>query len=286
MTIGAALAAQTRRLRATSDSAHADATLLLAGVMQRDRAWLLAHDGDVLATQTQEAFETLCARRAAGEPVAYLLGSAWFYGHELLVNAAVLVPRPETELLVRDALAFLHQRDARDARVLDVGTGSGAIACAIAAGAPDARVDATDISSTALELAHANAARIGVLPRCVFHGGDLIAPVCDRCFDVVVANLPYVASTDLPAPPDPVAFEPRAALDGGDDGLDLYRRLVPELRSLARPGGLVLLEAGPANVAALAALLDGTGAFEGVTIERDYAGLPRYVRAYRRFAGL
>ncbi len=242
----------------------------------RSRAWLLAHAGEPVEPDIRERFEALRARRAAGVPLAYLTGTAGFCGREFAVDERVLVPRPETEHLVEEAVRFLRERT--NARALDVGTGSGAIACTIAAEAPGTQVDATDISAGALEVARTNALRLGVAERVAFFEGDLTGPVAGRTYDAVVANLPYVPCGDVPAMPDPVACEPKIALDGGPDGLAAYRRLVPELRSAVSPGGMVLLEAAPPTIDALLGLVSAAFPLAAATIERDYGGRGRYVK--------
>lgn len=261
-------------LAPASESARADAQLLLAHVMRRERPWLIAHADAPLSAEQRENFERLCRRRSDGVPVAYILGRAGFYGREFLVDENVLIPRPETERLVEEAVAFVRPGMA----VLDVGVGCSAIACTIAA-ERGASVCGTDLSAAAIALATENAGRLGVSATCRFYRGDLTEPVSDRRFHAIVANLPYVPTADLPGPPDPVAFEPREALDGGPDGLALYRRLLPQIPALLERNALIVLEAAPPSVGALASAVRSTLPGFGVSIGRDYAGLPRYVRA-------
>jgi release factor glutamine methyltransferase len=264
------------------DSARADAYLLLARALNCDRAWLLAH-GEVLVAPAQAAeFDALCGARATGMPIAYVLGSAGFYGREFAVDARVLVPRPETEHLVDEVLAFVRSRsDLERIDVLDVGTGSGAIACTIAAECSRAVVDGTDASASAIDVARRNALALGVGERCRFHCGRNVEPVARHSFDVVVANLPYVPSEEIPDSGDALAFEPRAALDGGPDGLDAYRSLLPALPAVLKPDGLALLEAGPAQMPGLVALVNRAIPQAATDIGRDYAGRERYVRIVR-----
>lgn len=278
--VGSLLAYGSEMLAPVGETARTDARLLLARVLDCERAWLVAH-GDATPTQAQrERFEGLCRARATGMPLAYVLGSAGFYGREFAVDARVLVPRPETEHLVEEALAFAAARDAASGgtAALDVGTGSGAIAVTLAAENEHTIVDATDTSRDAIAVASANARKLGVSARCRFHLGRLAEPVAERRFDVIVANLPYVPSGQIPAKPNPLAFEPRQALDGGVDGLDAYRALLRALPRVLAPGGLVLLEAGPEQVPALADA--AARAFRGarVDVARDYGGRDRYVR--------
>jgi release factor glutamine methyltransferase len=257
-----------------SQSARADALLLLARVLRRDRAWIVAHGDAAASAEEIEEFRALCEGRAAGVPVAYLLGSAEFYRREFVVNENVLVPRPETEHLVDEALRFIRGA----MRVLDVGTGCGAIACTIAA-ETKAFVDATDISPAAIGVANENARRLGVSGRCRFHQGDLTEPVRNCRFDVVIANLPYVPTTDLPKPPDPASFEPREALDGGPTGLSLYRRLLEQLPRLLNSDALVLLEAAPPTISGLKEIVRTILPYFTISVGQDYAGLDRYIKA-------
>jgi release factor glutamine methyltransferase len=271
---GALLSDGIRALSRSSDSPRADALLLLAHASGRSREWLVAHAEQELTERQARAFRGFCERRRTGEPIAYILGSAWFYGHEFLVDGAVLTPRPETEHLVDAALRFIKG----PMRVLDVGSGCGAIACTIAA-ETNALVDATDISPAAIEIATENARRLGVTERCRFYVGNLAEPVRGRRFDCIVANLPYIPTRDLPPPPDPTSFEPRGALDGGADGLNLYRALVEALPPLLNERALIAFEVGPSSIARLAAMVRETLPTWRLTIGSDYAGLPRYVRA-------
>jgi release factor glutamine methyltransferase len=208
-------------------------------------------------------------------PQAYVSGWKGFYRREFAVNEHVLVPRPETEHLIEDALEFMHATARR--RVLDVGTGSGAIACTIASELFDAIVTATDVSIRALAVAAKNAARLGVGGRCTFALAD-IAPADNERYDVIVANLPYIPSADVPQKPDPVGFEPRVATDGGADGLELYRKLLAVAPRLACAGALVLMEAAPPTMPGLRALANEAFPQAAITVHRDYAGLERYVR--------
>ena len=275
MTTAAALAEGTARLRACSDAPRIDALTLLEATLRKPRAWIAAFGEHPLSAEDAAAFETLCERRASGIPTAYLLVRAGFYGHEFLVDERVLVPRPESEHLVDETIAFLGDREAD---VLDVGTGSGALACSIAA-ATRATVYATDISHEALAVANDNVRRLRLEQRCNVACGDLLEPFVGRRFDVVVANLPYVPSGDVPQAPDPVSFEPRIAVDGGADGLHVYRRLLHALPAALKPKALVLLEAAPPTIGALRQLVRARLPEATVEMRRDYAGLGRYVKA-------
>ncbi len=282
MTIDDALARGAGLLERSSRSPRADALLLLERVLERPRSWIVAHGGDSSRAGDAAQFFTLCERRAAGRPLAYVLGSAGFYGREFVVDESVLVPRPETEHLVDDAIAFLREMPREQVpAVLDLGTGSGAIACTIAA-ETRALVDAVDASPAALGVARENARRLNVAGRCRFIFGDLIAPVNAQRYDVVIANLPYVPTNDIPNRPDPLSFEPRLALDGGRDGLAIYGRLLPQMREILNPHALVLLEAAPPTIAALSQLAATALKDFVIEVRSDYAGMERYVRAAGR----
>ncbi len=255
---------------------RADGLILLAHVLARSREWIVAHGEAKVLEADRALFIDLCERRRVGEPVSYITGTAWFYGREFIVDRSVLVPRPETEHLVDEAIEFLRDF-CTECRVLDVGTGSGAIACSIAAEA-NAVVDATDVSSHAVAIAARNAERLGVDDRCRFLCGDLAAPVEGRRYDVVIANLPYVPTADLLPGPDPMSFEPRVALDGGPDGLTVYRTLLSGIADLVTAKAVVLLEAAPPTIEGLKELTHASLPDFTVAVADDYAGLARYVK--------
>ncbi|WP_427913501.1 peptide chain release factor N(5)-glutamine methyltransferase [Ramlibacter sp. MMS24-I3-19] len=265
MTIAQALAEAARR-----GLARLDAQLLLLhalGRAQDDRAWLLAHDDDALDAKALGSFTALCERRAAGEPVAYLVGNKEFFGLGLQVDARVLVPRPDTEVLVEWALAVLEGRSSPS--VVDLGTGSGAIALAIKHARADAKVTAVDVSPGALDVARANAGRLQLDVR--FIQGRWLAAVEGR-FDLLASNPPYVAEADehLGA----LKHEPRMALASGPDGLDDIRAIVAQAPGHLAPGGWLLLEHGWDQAAAVRGLLSAAG-FTSVASRRDLAGIER-----------
>lgn len=249
--------------------ARLDAQLLLAHHLRQTRAWLLAHDDVVLDGPTRAAVDAGLARRAAGEPLAYVLGECVFRGLRLRVTPAVLIPRPETELIVDWALARLASAPAAPA-VLDLGTGSGAIALAIKHAAPAAAVSASDASGDALAVARANALALGLNVECLC--GDWWAPVDGRDFDLVVSNPPYVAAGD----PHLAALraEPQGALTPGGDGLGALRRIVAGAPAHLRAGATLLLEHGHDQAAAVQRLLRDAG-FAEIATRADLAGLPR-----------
>ncbi len=243
-----------------------------------NRELLLVQDDRELGEAQLTHFGTLVDERGRGVPVAYLTGEAWFYGRAFEVTREVLVPRPETEHVVEAALDDLRARGARGLRVVDVGTGSGAIAVTLACELPEASVTGTEISAGALAVARRNARRHAVEERCALLHGDLLEPLlAGGAIDCVVANLPYIPSAKIPSAPNPVAYEPVVALDGGPDGLDPYRRLLAQLRSAAAPGASVFLEAAPPTIEALAQLVEHTLPAAHVEVVEDYGGLDRFL---------
>lgn len=249
-----------------------DAHLLLGHVLQRDRSWLIAHDDQPLAAEAQAAFEVLVRRRAAGEPAAYLLGEREFHGLTLSVTPAVLVPRPDTETLVDWALDCLAQAAATrpTPRVIDLGTGSGAIALAVRQRVPSAQVTALDASPEALAVAAGNARRLGLPVR--FLHSDWWQAVAGDTFDLAVSNPPYIAGDDphLPA----LRHEPRQALTPEGDGLAAIRTLVREAPAHLAPGAWLLIEHGWDQATAVRALLAQAG-FRAAQTRQDLAGRDR-----------
>ncbi|HEY8049755.1 MAG TPA: peptide chain release factor N(5)-glutamine methyltransferase [Ramlibacter sp.] len=249
-----------------------DAQLLLLHALGRsgtDRGWLLAHDTDPVTAGSEAAYLALCERRASGEPLAYIVGHKEFHGLHLLVDARVLVPRPDTETLVDWAIELLEDMNAAAPRVVDLGTGSGAVALAIKDACPNAGVEATDISRDALEVARSNADRLGL--HVGFHEAAWLADVPGR-YDLIVSNPPYVREDDphLPA----LRHEPIMALASGPDGLDAVRAIVAQAPSRLAPRGWLLLEHGYDQAPAVRALLAAAG-FGYVASRRDLAGIER-----------
>lgn len=254
-----------------------DAQLLLLQVLGRpagDRAWLLAHDGDTLDETQQRQFTVLCGRRAAGEPLAYIARRKEFFGLDLMVDARVLVPRPDTETLVEWAVEVLGATPSP--RVADLGTGSGAIALAIKSRRPDAQVLATDRSRDALEVASANAQalRLAVEFRCASWLDGI-----DGRFDLIVSNPPYVAAGDPHLAG--LSHEPAAALVAGAGGLDDLRAIAGQAPARLRPLGWLLLEHGYDQAAAVRELLTSAG-FSQVASRRDLGGIERCSGGRRR----
>ena len=245
--------------------ARADAELLMAHVLGKPRTWLYAFGDSALTAAQQAAFEGLAARRAAGEPVAYLTGRRGFWTLDLQVTPDTLIPRPETELLVELALARLPPDAAAD--VLDLGTGSGAVALAIASERPLVRVTAVDASPGALAVARANAETHG-LRNLEFRHGDWYAPLADARFALIASNPPYIESADPHLAQGDLRFEPYSALASGGDGLDDIRAIVAGAPRHLLPGGWLLLEHGWHQGAAVRALLADAG-FAEISTERD-----------------
>ena len=247
-----------------------DAQLLLLHAAERaphDRAWLIAHDTDTLTEAAQKTFMALVQRRTAGEPVAYLTGSKEFYGLELHVDARVLVPRPDTETLVDWALEVLQSKP--NATVLDLGTGSGAIALALKASRPDLGVLAIDFSHAALAVAQANAQRLKLDVQLA--QGSWLNQVTGR-FDAIVSNPPYIAAQD--AHLAALTHEPLQALASGDDGLDDIRHIIAQAPAHLHPGGWLLLEHGYDQAEAVRGLLRVAGLAQ-VQSRCDLAGIER-----------
>jgi release factor glutamine methyltransferase len=264
-----------RRLEEVSDSARLDAELLLARAIDMPRTYLFAHPEDTLDDLAMERFETVLARRAAGEPMAYITGTREFWSLELMVTPATLVPRPETEILVDLALREIPRH--AEWQVLDLGTGSGAIAIAIAKERPLCRLTATDVSADALAVAAQNARQLDI-PGIEFLSGDWTEPVAGRTFNIIVSNPPYVRAGDEAL--QALRREPRSALVAGDDGLDAIRTIARDCVLLLENDGVLLVEHGAEQQDAVGALLQEHG-WSNVRCHNDYAGLPRVSVARR-----
>ena len=283
MTVRDAITEATRVLN-TGD-ARRDAETLLIDLLGHNRAWLLTHPRAPLTHEQLAAFDILISRRATGEPLQYITGHQEFYGLDFRVTPDVLIPRPETEILVEAVLHWAREHHPADApmRIADVGTGSGAIAVALAAHLPQAAITAVDISTAALAVAQANATRLGYASRLTFQESDLLNALLPAAatdpFDAIVSNPPYVPKTDAPILQREVRdFEPHTALFAGPDGLEIYRRLVPQARIALRPGGLLAMEFGFGQHEAFASLLAG---WQDVRLFDDLAGIPRIALAER-----
>ncbi len=253
-----------------------DAALLLMHLLGVERATLIAHPERKLEREQQAAYQRLIERRLTFEPIQYITGTVDFYGLTLQVTPAVLIPRPETELLVESVLTHLNSVPNSVPRIVDIGTGSGAIAIALARHLPRAEVNAVDISAEALRIAYSNAAQNQV--QILFKQSDLLAGVAGP-FDVVVSNPPYIARSEAPSLAAQVRdHEPWQALFSGPSGLEIYERLIPQARTALRPGGLLALEIGFGQRDFLNALLAG---WNDVKFLEDLQQIPRVVFAHR-----
>ncbi|MFP4079469.1 MAG: peptide chain release factor N(5)-glutamine methyltransferase [Ectothiorhodospira sp.] len=269
MTVDELLAETRHTLAGLADPAP-EARQLVAAALERDRAWLYAHGPDAAPAGGVERTRAWAARRADGEPLAYLLGTREFWSLPLAVGPGVLVPRPDTETLVEAALACLPE--GQELRVADLGTGSGAIALALARERPRARITATDRSARALEMARENARRLGLAPRIRFLQGDWFGALGAMPFHVLVSNPPYVALGDPHLAG--LRFEPTEALTAGPDGLADLRTLVNGAPSHLLPGGWFLVEHGADQGMAVRALFEAAG-FSAVSTLRDLGGRDR-----------
>ena len=294
MTAAALLGAATDRLAAAGiDTARLDAEVLLAHALGVGRAGLYARLREEVADPSR--FASLLERRLRREPIAYIVGEQEFWSLSFAVTLDVLIPRPETELIVSASItrwrAALPRglsaapargqapRERRPPTLLDLGTGSGCIAVALARELSDARLTAVDVSPAALAIARRNATRHGVAERITFLTGDLYAPLpADATFDLIVSNPPYLAPSD-PTSPE-TAFEPRSALLAGADGLDVIRRIIAGARAHLVSGGQLLIEIGAGQSEAVLALANA-GGFQAPRVEPDLAGIPRLLVAQR-----
>jgi release factor glutamine methyltransferase len=279
LTTGALLSEGCRRLAPMIEHPQLDAELLLAHVLRSDRARVHSHRGEQRAQSERDAYLELVERRARGEPLAYLIGGKEFWSLELEVGPDVLVPRPETELLVERAL---HLRPEPSGRVADLGTGSGAIALALALERPRWRIVATDISAQALSVARRNASHLGA-KNVEFLAGDWFAPLAGRSFHLVLSNPPYVAAADPVLRVPPLRFEPRIALTPGDEGMAHLRSIIRAAPAHLERGGWLLLEHGATQAAEVGRELAARG-FTEIHSHRDLAGHERMTEARRASA--
>ncbi len=274
-TCAAVIATATQALAAAGvGNPRLDAEVLLAAACGLDRTALYSRTRELVPPRCRDAFGGMLTRRLAREPLQYIFGRQEFWSLTFAVTPDVLIPRPETELLVDEILATASLT------ICDLGTGSGCIAVALAHELPRAQVWGLDISPAALDVAAANARRHGVADRIRFVESNLFAAVGGVRFDAIVCNPPYVGSAELECVQPELRWEPSQALDGGPDGLDVVRRVVADAPSYLAPNGHLLMEIGMAQGAAVAALARAAG-FAAVTIRPDYAGLPRVLVAQR-----
>jgi release factor glutamine methyltransferase len=259
------------RLEKTSDTPGLDAEVVLAHLLEKPRSWVMAHPEAALTGDDPDTLETLVARLERGEPLPYVLGSWEFFGLEFEVSDAVLIPRPETELLVERAIAWLQSHPGFD-HVADIGTGCGCIGIALAANVPGLKVASTDISPQALEIARRNAVKNGVAAQIEFIRQDLFPP--DSKFNLIVSNPPYIPTDTLQKLPI-FGREPTLALDGGADGLGLIRRILNEAPVRLAPGGLLLMELEASEGSAVLSIAYDIFSEAEIHLHKDLAGRER-----------
>ena len=262
-----------------TDLARLEAEILLCHVLGKDRLYLAVHKADPIRDDDAKRFLELCQRRAKGEPSAYITGIREFMSLEFEVNSSVLIPRPETEML---AELICSKYKGKNANIIDICTGSGAIACSVAHYLPDALVTAVDISKDALAVASRNCKRLGVADRVTLMRADALEKIdVSQKFDLAVSNPPYI-ETDVIATleVDVKDFEPMLALDGGEDGLIFYRQIVNNIKSVLKEGGELYFEIGSSQGNDVAHIMSTQ--FENVTVIKDLAGLDRIVTGQLR----
>ena len=277
-TVEAARRALASRFREQAiDSAELDARLLAGATLGLDLTGLMTATTRTITQHESARLENFTQRRLAGEPVARILGVKEFWGLALQLSPATLVPRPDTETVVELALEICRDERSAQPRIADIGTGSGAILLALLSELRDATGVGTDISSTALCTARDNAARLGLAPRAAFIVCNYAAALSGP-FDLIVSNPPYIRSADIPRLDREVReYDPHGALDGGTDGLDAYRAIIPEAARLLAPGGTLIVEAGSGQSGAIAELMSASGLTPRRPPKADLAGIPRAV---------
>ena len=259
-------------------SPRMNAEVLLMFVLACDRAYLYAHPERDLTAEESARYEAALLERSRGKPSQYITGHQEFWGLDLIVSPAVCIPRPETEHVIETVLELVRESEpGAPLRIVDVGTGSGCIALALARELPRAEVHAVDISVAALEIARANASRLELAGRISFYESDMLAALPEAKYDFVVSNPPYVGEAE----PEKVQrevreFEPRVAVFAGEKGLEAYERLIPQARQCLKPGGWLVVEIGYSIEEAVRALLSG---WREVRVTQDLQGIPRVVAA-------
>jgi release factor glutamine methyltransferase len=268
-------------LRHDVPSARLNSELLLMFVLDCDRAYLFAHPERLLNMEEQEQYDEVVQERARGCPAQYITGHQEFWGLDLIVSPAVLIPRPETEHVVETVLELAKQRDPEERlRLVDVGTGSGCIALALATELPLAAIHACDISEEALEIARINAARLHLVDRILFCRSDLLSIYAGEQFDFVVSNPPYVGESEADKVQKQVReFEPAIAVFSGPEGINIYKQLIPQAHAVLSPGGWLVLEIGFSTEEKVKALLTG---WTEVQTTADLQGIPRVVAARKK----
>lgn len=261
-------------LQGKAENARFEAEILLGHLIQKDRLYIAVHKDCEVPCSTADRFYDMCRRRASGEPSAYITGVKEFMSLEFEVNKNVLIPRPETEMLVE---MVCEKYQSKDINIIDICTGSGAIACSVAHFLPKAKVTATDISDAALEVALKNAQKNKVDNRVHFVKSDALKKICIPArFDLVLSNPPYIESSVIDTLETCVKdYEPRLALDGGNDGLIFYTKIVDNIKSILNPGGELMFEIGCNQGKAVSDIM--STAFTDIRIIKDLAGLDRVV---------
>jgi len=257
------------------ERARLDAETLLLHLHNQNRAWLLANWETGITPEIESAFRRLIARRCTGEPLQYITGVAEFFGLPFRVAPGVLIPRPETEHLVEEVIRLARLQVREKLRIADIGTGSGAITVALAHALTAAKLTATDFSAQALSIAQENARSNHVSERIEFVQGDLLAPLIGQTFAIIASNPPYIPDSDLESLSVEVReYEPHSALFAGEDGLAVYRRLIPDAYDLLLPGGWLVLEIGFGQQESIQALLE-ENRYTEIHFIADYQGIPR-----------
>ena len=252
-----------------------DAEVLLSHILRKDRLYLYVNFDQPLEGAELAAFRAAVKKRAARLPVAYITGEKEFMGLDFQVTPAVLIPRPDTEILIEAALKTLGSADSP--RILDIGTGSGAICISMLVNLPSAEAVTVDISPEAILVAKSNAERHGVSQRLTFCQGDLFNPVKGQVFSAILSNPPYIPEADILTLTPEVRQEPNLALAGGKDGLDFYRRIIQEGRNYLAPNGFIAMEVGIGQARQVADLAEKSGYFIVSEIVKDYGGIERVV---------
>ena len=266
------------------DSPRLDAEVLLSALLGRDRMYLYVHFDEPLEPEELARFRGYVKERAAHTPLAYVLGRREFMGLDFRVTRDTLIPRPDTEILAGYAVDFLRTRAKEgtdDLWIADIGTGTGAIALSVLHHTEGTRADAVDISSAAAEVARENAATLGLSERVAVFVGDLTVPLAGRSYDMILSNPPYIPTADIAKlMPEVRSYEPHRALDGGTDGLDLYRRLMADAPAMLKDGGAIAVEVGIHEAAAVAALALAHPCIVRTEILKDLGGIERVVVGY------
>jgi release factor glutamine methyltransferase len=272
--------------RAGIANARLDAEVLLSYLLKKDRAWLITHNNDSLDNENHKIFEGAIDRRSRREPLQYIIGKQEFWGLEFTVTPDVLIPRPETELVVESAIKILRSSDGQTT-IVDLCTGSGCIAISLAKELGDTRIFAVDTSNQALAVSRGNARKHGVSDRIRFLEGDLFEPLGELDLrgrvDVITANPPYIRSDDLPRlQPEVRDYEPEIALRAGPDGTEVQHRIVENAPGFLKKNGVLIMEMGMGQAEALKTMAENTGSYTAIEILKDLAGIERVIVAHKK----